>query len=131
MAEYKTLLLVDDDIEDQEIFLSVIEKVSPSIECQTAINGAEALQLLLSKKVHPDVIFLDLNMPLMNGKQFLTEIKKHEGFREIPVIILSTSSDKQTIHETRQLGAYHFITKPDKFSIWESTLKTILSNSVS
>ena len=84
MAEYKKLLLVDDDIEDQEIFLSVIEKVSPSIECQTAINGAEALQLLLSKKVHPDVIFLDLNMPLMNGKQFLTEIKSTKDSGKFP-----------------------------------------------
>jgi CheY-like chemotaxis protein len=91
-----------------------------------AENGQDALKKLSG--YHPDVIFLDLNMPLMNGRQFLEEIKKKDGLSHIPVIILSTSSDKSTIEDTRRLGARDFITKPDKLSAWEARLKEVFSN---
>lgn len=121
------IFLVDDDTDDQEIFCNVLENISTTIECFTAVNGHEALQKLISGAVKPDLIFLDLNMPLMNGKEFLRAIKKMEGLKQIPVIILSTSSDSETIHETKMLGAKDFVTKPDKFSMWEKILRDLLS----
>lgn len=65
-------------------------------------------------------------MPLMNGKQFLKEVKKIASFNTIPVIVLTTSADKETILETSALGAQQFITKPDHLNDWEKTLKEIL-----
>lgn len=122
-----TCFLIDDDIDDQEIFLSVLEDIAPSIRCYTATNGQEAISKLSSEEIKPDLIFLDLNMPLMNGKQFLKACNLLDGCRHIPVIVLTTSSDKNSIEETMQLGARDYITKPDKFSAWGSIIKEKLS----
>jgi CheY-like chemotaxis protein len=123
MRQIVNLMLVDDDEDDRDIFLSVVESISPDIVCSVATNGREALMKLGGAETLPEKIFLDLNMPLMDGKQFLREIKKNRGLSKIPVIILSTSSDKETIALTKELGAEDFITKPDKYSGWKDTLK--------
>ncbi len=115
--------MIDDDIDDQEIFLSVLEHVAPSVRCVTAMNGHEAIKKLCSDEVKPDLIFLDLNMPLMNGKQFLKECTQIEKCRNIPVIILTTTSDRPSIEETMKLGAKDYITKPQKFSEWRNIIK--------
>jgi CheY-like chemotaxis protein len=121
------LFLIDDDPDDQEIFASVIENISHDIKCATAVNGKQALEKLLSGEVNPDLIFLDMNMPLMNGKQFLIELKKDARIKHLPVVILSTSSDKTNVSQARALGAIEFVTKPDRFSEWERVLKDLLS----
>ena len=123
MRKALTCFLIDDDVDDQEIFLSVLEEITPSIQCITATNGQEALQKLTSHEVEPDIIFVDLNMPLMNGKQFLEACTALDGCEKIPVIILTTSSDKKSIEETLRMGASDYITKPDKFSVWGSVIK--------
>jgi|SRR5688572_8821019 CheY-like chemotaxis protein len=123
MRQILNLMLVDDDEDDRDIFLSVVESISPNIVCAIATNGRDALIKLGDAKTLPEKIFLDLNMPLMDGRQFLQEIKKDNGLKEIPIVILSTSSDKETIALTKQLGAEAFITKPDKYSGWQDTLK--------
>jgi CheY-like chemotaxis protein len=118
MAKHFTCFLIDDDADDQEIFLSIVEKISPSVQCITANNGQEALQKLTHENIKPDLIFLDLNMPLMNGKQFLKACNLLDNCKQIPVIILTTSSDRKTREETLSLGARDYITKPDKYSVW-------------
>lgn len=123
VAREFTCFLIDDDIDDQEIFVSVLSQINPSIRCITATNGQEAISKLKSENITPDLIFLDLNMPLMNGKQFLEACHFLDRCKEVPVIILTTSSDKRSIEETRKLGAADFITKPDKFSTWGAVLK--------
>jgi CheY-like chemotaxis protein len=123
---YKNILLVDDDEDDQEIFLTALEKVNHSIHCTALDNASIALNMLLEKQLNPDLIFLDLNMPVMNGQQFLTEIKKELLLKDIPVIILSTSSHKATIQLTKELGAMDFISKPDNFNALVNTLKATL-----
>jgi len=127
---FSHVMLIDDDEDDREIFLTVIRENAFSVVCDVAENGREALDKLTQELIKPDLIFLDLNMPRMNGREFLLEIKKFEDLRDIPVIILSTSSDKETIAETRRLGAQHFISKPDRFSAWESLLRQALDNFV-
>ena len=128
MTRIKVIFLVDDDVDDVEIFREALENINLDVECFTAINGQEALQKLTRGEVKPDMIFLDLNMPLMNGKQFLKEIKQKPDLNNIPVVILSTSSDPESILETTRLGASRFLTKPDKFSMWEKILTDILFN---
>ena len=118
-----TCLLIDDDSDDQEIFLSVMQELGPSIHCITATNGQEAIQRLTKREIAPDLIFVDMNMPLMNGKQFLQECNSLDGIRTIPVIVLTTSSDKNSIEETLRLGARDYITKPDKFSGWGTIIR--------
>ena len=121
---YKNILLIDDDPDDQEIFLSALESISDSIICTTTSSGVEAMHKLKIKDILPDCIFLDLNMPLMSGEEFLVEIKKNPELKNIPVIIFSTTSHTKTIQLTKQLGAHNFITKPDKYD----ELVTILKN---
>lgn len=126
----KSLMLIDDDEDDRYIFLSVLENLQASVICSIATNGQEALDKLIDSNTVPELIFLDLNMPLMDGRQFLCEIKKHVTLKDIPVVILSTSSDRTIVNETKQLGAKDFITKPDRYSEWESALRKYLQRAV-
>ena len=121
------LLLVDDDEDDRAFFLEVMETIAGTVECTSENNGLAAWQLLNEKGYTPSLIFLDLNMPIMNGQQFLSEIKKHEALKDIPVIILSTSSDENIIEQTKKLGASDFITKPNKLSLLEVRLREVLA----
>jgi CheY-like chemotaxis protein len=119
---YKNFLQVDDDSDDCELFMEALFAVSNS--SYTAINDpVEAYNKLLMKEIKPDVIFLDLNMPVMSGLEFLTEIKKQKALQAIPIIIFSTSQLEEIKREARQLGACDYISKPNNFN----DLKQILS----
>lgn len=119
---YNNILQIDDDSDDCELFMEALEAVSAAT--YTAIyDPVEALRKLTQKEIIPDVIFLDLNMPIMSGMEFLTEIKKKEGLKEIPIIIFSTSQLDDIICEAKAHGAYDFISKPNDFNV----LKKILS----
>jgi CheY-like chemotaxis protein len=119
---YKNILQIDDDLDDCELFMEALEAVSTAK--YTAIyNPIEALRKLMQKEIEPDVIFLDLNMPAMSGLEFLTEIKKTNILKEIPVIIFSTSQIDDIINEAKEYGAEDFISKPNNFS----ELKKIIS----
>jgi CheY-like chemotaxis protein len=107
------LLIVDDDEDDRDLFCDAVSVVDPDISCIMARNGEEALNALKSDHLpRPDLIFLDLNMPRVNGVQCLREIKKHPVLHRIPVVIYTTSKLKEDKEITRKLGAIHFITKP-------------------
>lgn len=123
---YKHILLIDDDEEDQEIFKTALNSFPEDLECSTFTNAKVALEKLVSGELNPDVIFLDLNMPIMSGQEFLVEAKKKKEINHIPIIIFSTSSQKSTIKLTKELGARDFITKPDRFDKLVSLLKPIL-----
>ena len=108
----KTCLLVDDDEDDKEIFSLALTEANPSMECLVASDGLQALSMLKDGSFIPDYIFLDLNMPLMSGKECLVEIRKQSHLIHVPVIIFSTSSSQKDIQDTKALGASCFITKP-------------------
>jgi CheY-like chemotaxis protein len=128
MIQKKTFFIVDDDTDDKELFIEAVNEIDDSIECISASNCEEALQILKSGDIAlPDVIFLDLNMPRLNGKQCLIELKKTAHLSNIPVIIYSTSSEKKDIDETTRLGAAHFLTKPNKFDELCKALSFVVS----
>jgi len=108
--------LIDDDVDDQDIFILALAEVDRSIRCEVASDSIDALKRLSNKELRPDYIFLDLNMPRMNGKQCLSQIRKIDFLRDIPVIIYSTSSDQRDRTETAQLGAADYIVKPNTVS---------------
>ncbi len=113
MKSRTTCVLIDDDLDDQEIFALALHQVRPDFGCTCVANGAEAIQMLSKPGANiPSYIFLDLNMPKMNGKECLRELKKLNHLANTPVIIYSTSSLKSDVLETRKLGAADFITKP-------------------
>jgi CheY-like chemotaxis protein len=126
MLLFEKVLLIDDDEDDREFLLQVMEDHFPDIACTIAVNGRDAFERL--EGYRPDLIFLDLNMPLMDGRQFLRMIKQRADLAEIPVVILSTSSDIETITETKSLGARDFITKPDKLSGWVGLVEKIFQH---
>lgn len=122
-----TCFLIDDDIDDQEIFALALRRLDKSITCMTASNGTEALEKLRQNKhAVPDYIFLDLNMPGMSGKQCLVELKKDERLSRIPVIIYTTSSEPNDIADTKELGAFAFLTKPTHLTDLVKELSGIL-----
>ena len=126
MLQNQLLFLIDDDLDDHEIFKSALEKVDAGLVLQTATNGYDALKLLAAANTLPDYIFVDLNMPRMGGLQFLKEIKQTEALKDIPVIIYSTSSSPGDIAKTKELGAESFITKPSRFSDICSLLRSLV-----
>jgi CheY-like chemotaxis protein len=125
---YKRLLIIDDDIEDQEIFIEAVRDVDQSIECQTALSGENAFTRFQSPlATMPDLIFLDMNMPKLNGKQVLREIKNHQRFSSVPVIMYSTSFAPSDIEEIKQLGAVYHLLKPSRFDDLCNALKHLLA----
>ncbi|MFY0253525.1 response regulator [Chitinophaga sp. 30R24] len=111
-CKYTSVLLIDDDIDDRMIFGEVLKELAPDIIYHEAINGEDALTKLAQNLV-PDLIFLDLNMPRVDGKQFLAEIRQLDHLKHIPVIIYTTSSHESDKKETKELGASYFLTKPN------------------
>lgn len=129
MAKPIIFLLVDDDIDDTFLFQEVLNDVAPQILLRTAANGQEALDTLNSTEAPlPALIFLDLNMPRMDGKQCLSLIKSSERLQHIPVIMYTTSSHSRDIEETMQKGAISFITKPSHISELRTILGSLATN---
>jgi CheY-like chemotaxis protein len=123
---YRYILHIDDDEDEQEIFFTALQIITKSVQYTAFLNAKKALHQLLTQQLTTDLIFLDLNMPEMNGQQFLYEIKKNDRLKTIPVIVFSTSSQSSDIAMSMQLGAHDFITKPDSFETLVFKLKTLL-----
>jgi CheY-like chemotaxis protein len=129
MTRYKNILLVDDDKDDQEVFVEVLQAVDASLTWAIADNGKLALDLLptlLPQK--PDIIFLDINMPVMDGFGFLRRIKAMDEYKDIPVLILSTSP--VGVENAYALGACLFLSKPYSMPAYIALVKLLLSRDV-
>lgn len=111
--KYSTAFLIDDDMDDHDIFSYAMEKADKNVQCVFANDGVQALEKIRSEETFiPDYIFIDMNMPRMNGQQCLVELKKIDRLKSIPVFMYSTSADPQEIAENLKLGATDFIIKP-------------------
>lgn len=110
-----SIFLVEDDIDDQFIFCEAIGKIENAFVQNVANNGIEALSKLENSPILPDLIFMDINMPLMNGIECLGEIIKSQRLKNIPVVILST--DTSQVNLIRSLGAKAYIKKPSNSKI--------------
>ena len=113
MKNSMSFLIVDDDADDRMLFIEAVKEIDKTIECKIARNGEQALKLLSDIGYPlPDFIFLDIRMPRIDGKKCLVEIKKDERLKNIPVIIYTTSKGVEESKESRDMGAFHFISKP-------------------
>jgi len=114
MTHAKVCLLIDDDHDDQLVFSIAVKRLNKPILCITADNGLIALRKLEhDPSFKPDFIFLDLNLPGLNGIECLIRIKEISKLSSIPVVIYTTSSRAEDILTAKNLGAFAFITKPD------------------
>lgn len=123
---FSNILLIDDDDDDQEIFQTALQQISSTVQYNYYNSAREALAKLALSESLPEVIFLDLNMPLMTGQEFLFHIKQNQQLAHIPIIIFSTASDTATKELTKDLGAYDFITKPGDFNELIDLLKPLI-----
>lgn len=123
----RTILLADDDTDDREFFQDALSIISSGIDLQTAENGLGLLHLLLVEDVRPDIIFLDLNMPVKNGYETLLEIRQNEQVKDIPVVICSTSLHREAASELYDIGASLYIVKPNGFVPLMDILKRVIT----
>lgn len=108
------ILNIDDDQEDLDNFFRAVKTVNPLAKCLLARNAKEAVYIL-KDTIMPDFIFLDIRMPLMDGKTALTELRKNKRLNSVPVIMFSSSINPREIDEYSELGANEFINKPNDF----------------
>jgi len=124
MNPTKSIMLIDDDPDDQLLFRDAVHTVRPDLQCELASSCLEAIKQL--EVFSPDLIFMDLNMPVMNGFDCLVYLKNKSDLRDIPVIIFTTSKNLSDINRTRQLGANWYMTKPDDFNVLCKKLNRII-----
>lgn len=122
------ILIAEDDADDRFLLQSAFEENGFTDELYFVENGVELLEYL-NKQVAgegaykmPWFIFLDLNMPKKDGREVLKEIKQNELFKNIPVIVFSTTNNEQEMRRCYELGANSYITKPNSF---EGLIKTV------
>jgi CheY-like chemotaxis protein len=125
----KRILLIDDDRDDAELFKEALSEINSSISFEHYEDSRQGLQNLLEKHNNlPDVIFLDINMPIISGWQCLAEFKKAEHLKNIPVILFTTSSQPREKEIAKELGAAGFITKPNEYKMLKELLASVLTN---
>jgi CheY-like chemotaxis protein len=122
------VLFVDDDVEDREFFVDALSYVNPKLSCVLARDCEQALAILNTAAGYPQYIFLDINMPAMDGRSCLTRIKSDDRFRDIKVVMYSTTSDQQLMEDYKRLGATYFLVKPPTFKGLCDSLSVLLEN---
>lgn len=111
------VLIVDDDADDVELARQMLRRSRVPVRIQSAVHGEDALALLRREGRHaeasrPELILLDLNMPVMNGRDFLRALKADPAIKDISVVIFTTSNVAEEIVASHGLGANGYVNKP-------------------
>lgn len=110
------ILIADDDPEDRQLIKEALEESRLLNEIEFVADGEALIEYLEKQQRLPGLILLDLNMPRKDGREALKEIKSHPRFKQIPVVVLTTSKAEEDIYRTYNLGVNSFITKPVTFT---------------
>jgi two-component system, chemotaxis family, response regulator Rcp1 len=126
----KTVLLVEDSPGDVRLTREAFREADGALRLHVAVDGVEAISFLRREGVHaaaprPDLILLDLNLPRMDGRQVLGEIKQDDNLTTIPTVILTTSDAEEDIETVYQLQANCYLIKPVEFDAFEGLVKSI------
>ncbi len=126
MKKLKILFIEDDAIEQMK-FNRVLETINSNHHIIGAKHGEEALAILSNQKDFPDIIILDLNMPKMDGIEFLSILKSDENLKYIPIIILTTSNNGKDILECYKIGISGYVLKPLKYEDYVDRIHNLLN----
>ena len=124
---FKNILVADDDEDDLELFKEAIAEVCPQLQLHEATDGL-ILMDKLKEIAPPDILFLDLNMPRMNGKECLVDIRQHTQFDATKIIILSTSSLKRDIEFCLANRADGYFVKPVTYEDLKLLIQEVLQS---
>lgn len=124
------VLLVEDNPGDARLTMEALKERRSPVTVDVVTDGVEALRYLRNEgeysiKPRPDLVFLDLNLPKMDGREVLKEVKKDERIRQIPILILSTSSDEKDIAKAYENYANSYFVKPMDFDAFIELIRTI------
>jgi len=124
------VLLVEDSPGDVRLMRETFRESGASVQLHVAIDGAEAMTFLKREGVHthaqrPDLILLDLNLPKMDGREVLTQIKADDSLKMIPTVILTTSDSEADILRSYQLRANCYLSKPVQLDAFENLVRSI------
>lgn len=121
----KTILVIEDDMVDIMTIKRVVKQLEITNPLHVENNGEEALHYLLNAEELPGLILLDLNMPKMNGIEFLNELRKINLLKNIPVVVLTTSKEQQDKYNSFDLSISGYMIKPVDFNQFKDMVKTI------
>lgn len=124
---YKSILLIDDDSDDAEIFAEAIDSLQKQIVCDTSNNALRALEELKIAEKLPDLIFVDFSMPALNGGEFIEKIKSESRLQSIPVVLMSSHTVEVLCQLTQQFEGVQYMTKPNSFQELVIQLDLVLS----
>ena len=123
-----SVLLVDDDADDRDLFSHAMEEIGGNIKLRTFSEGKALLQELDSAALLPDIIFLDLYMPIMEGAECLAEIRSDKRFDRICIVIYSGTIDLRRVEELFRKGANRYLRKPSSYPSLVKSLKRTLAS---
>lgn len=126
MPRILSILLIEDDLIEKMKVQRTMSTLGLNHKVVEANNGEEALKILNGKEKLPDIIFLDLNMPKVNGLEFLKILKSDDRLKYLPIIVITTSSNYRDLMQCYEIGIAGYITKPLKYEQYLSKLKVVL-----
>jgi two-component system, chemotaxis family, response regulator Rcp1 len=124
------VLLVEDSPGDVRLTQEAFRAANPSVRLQVAADGVEAMAFLRREGIHskaprPDIVLLDLNMPRMDGREVLAQIKKDDKLKTIPIAILTTSESEADVAKSYELHANCYLCKPVQLAAFENLVKSV------
>jgi CheY-like chemotaxis protein len=122
----KKILYADDDLDDKTWVSEASQLLDYSLDIDFVENGREVFEYLKNYLELPALIVLDLNMPELDGRQTLQKLKTSPKYKDIPVVIVTTSSNKIDMEICSRLGASLYLVKPDSHSEWQQIVKNLV-----
>lgn len=121
------ILLIEDDIDDVDLLKDALNEIKVPYHIEVIMEGDKVHSYLENVETLPEIIVMDLNLPKIDGKEILLELKSSFHLLEIPIVVLTTSSSQEDIDYCNRMGIRKFITKPATMEGWNSTIHSIIN----
>ena len=122
------ILLIEDDADDIELLTEAFRSNNVSFRMESVMEGDKVLSYMTAHKELPDVIVLDFNLPKLHGREILPIIKSVEHYKDVPVVVLSTSASQDDVLFAKEQGANEYITKPVNLREFNNVVRIIVEN---
>jgi CheY-like chemotaxis protein len=122
MSYYNSILLAEDDDDDCMFFESALREINPALKFMRYPDGTKLMSEIDSVQ-NPGILFLDINMPKINGLECLAELRNQTKYKDLPILIFSTFASPDLVGRLYDAGASSFIVKPNDFDHWRSIIE--------